>query len=110
MNLLTGSLFLLAAWLSEEANGATVVKRAARCYPSQACFPSASILATFNASIGGNLFAERPYAAACYAGDPKYNLANCATILARGIDDQWRSDVFGTSVVFVAYMCLLRLI
>lgn len=66
----------------------------AKCLAGQGCFPSASELAAFNASIGGRLFTERPIGALCYATDKAFNGQECNTELPNFFDDQWISDHF----------------
>lgn len=69
---------------------------AGKCLVGQRCFPSASDLAAFNASIGGRLFAERPIGAVCYAKDEAFNEQACFAGIENltWFHDQWISDHF----------------
>jgi len=73
-----------------------------KCLVGQQCFPSASELAAFNASIGGRLFAERPIGAVCYAKDKAFNKQECYAELPNFFDDLWISDRFPAYVDIIS--------
>jgi hypothetical protein len=61
--------------------------RSPYCLPGDKCFPNASVLQVFNASIGGRLLEPIPYAAVCYAGK-FFDASACSTL----VENQTRGD------------------
>ncbi|KAI0269395.1 hypothetical protein BC834DRAFT_626099 [Gloeopeniophorella convolvens] len=91
--MITAMLLSLLAFSTFAFRGSAAVT--SRCFPGDSCFPSASVISAFNASIGGKLFAERPAAAVCYPTDPAYNASSCSVVTTNYLVDQWRTDQFG---------------
>ncbi|KAL2195083.1 hypothetical protein P885DRAFT_41417 [Corynascus similis CBS 632.67] len=71
---------LLAAGLLAAGTGALSIGRATqcKCFPGDACWPSASAWNTLNETVGGRLIATVPLAQACH--DPNYDPARCQTL------------------------------
>ena len=70
----------------------TLVNAAAPyCLPHQACFPSASELATFNASVSGTLLVPPPYGRVCYDGF--FDAAACAKLVQEKSDESFRTAI-----------------
>jgi len=61
---------------------ALAATKTTRCLVGDSCFPSTDVLAKFNNSIGGKLFAERPLGSVCYRNDSAHNPAACNAITA----------------------------
>lgn len=53
---------------------------ACRCFPGDACWPSANTWAQFNQSIDGQLIKTTPLGAPCHT--PEYNAGVCSTLKA----------------------------
>ena len=49
-----------------------------RCFPGDACWPSANVWTEFNQTIDGQLVKTIPLGTPCHA--PNYNAAECATL------------------------------
>lgn len=79
--------FGLAALLPQTPDGG-------HCLAGQSCFPSVADFSAFNASVGGQLFIERPFGDVCYAKDPAYNKAQCQVVVQNFNNPQWISDHF----------------
>jgi len=71
---------LLAAGLLAAGTGALSIGRATqcKCFPGDACWPSASAWNTLNETVGGRLIATVPLAQACH--DPNYDSARCQSL------------------------------
>jgi hypothetical protein len=67
---------------------------AGTCFAGQPCFPSASELDEFNKSVDGQLFAERPIGAVCYAKDVAYNEKECLADIPNFFNGTWIVDHF----------------
>ncbi len=57
-----------------------------KVFPGDAAWPSDSVWASFNASVGGALIKTVPLAAPCYKNWPQYDAAKCAQIEANWHD------------------------
>jgi hypothetical protein len=64
----------------------TLLVSTSLAYPK---WPTSAELDTFNASVDGLLFAQRPIRAICYEKDPLFNPALCAAELPLFFSDQW---------------------
>lgn len=53
-----------------------------RCFPGDACWPTACEWARFNATVGGRLIATVPIAAACHESFMEYDADACAALQA----------------------------
>lgn len=51
-----------------ESTKSSSFKQNGFCVPGQKCFPNKKALNSFNSSINGRLYAERPLASVCYRG------------------------------------------
>ncbi|KAJ3516251.1 hypothetical protein NLJ89_g1240 [Agrocybe chaxingu] len=70
-------------------------KYSCKCYPGDACYPSAKKWQRFNSTVDGNLFVAFPPAAPCYpsvAGTPTFDAAKCADVQANFFGQQWTTD------------------
>ncbi|KAK0740040.1 isoamyl alcohol oxidase [Schizothecium vesticola] len=76
-----------------------------KCYPGDACWPSASAWNQLNATVGGNLAVLVPPEAACHntftgllGTIPTYNAAKCAEVTANYSREQWNNDQDATTL------------
>ena len=70
---------------------ATVTASAPYCLPQDSCFPSASDLTAFNASVSGRLLAPPPYGQVCYAGF--FDAAACANLVENKMNEPFRKII-----------------
>lgn len=69
-----------AQQISSNTNGSTIEN--CRCYPGDACWPTASEWAAFNETVGGRLVATQPLAAVChYDNFTTYDAGACAALV-----------------------------
>ncbi|CEL56997.1 6-hydroxy-D-nicotine oxidase OS=Arthrobacter oxidans PE=1 SV=2 [Rhizoctonia solani AG-1 IB] len=104
---MTRSILLGACALA--AASASVLPRentsAGFCLADQPCFPSADVLAQFNATISGRLHSERPIGAVCYQDDPDFNQAACNDVAKNTNSSNWRIAHFPTYQYTVSEVC-----